>query len=144
MLELPIELLVSNGQIPHKAHDGDAGIDLVSTEECSLTPGFVKMVSSGIAIAIPEGHCGLILPRSSMGNRGIIVPNSPGLIDSGYRGPLNVLLLNLGRENYKVHIGDKIAQLVVIKYENVVPTEVSKLPQSHDGRGVGGFGSSGK
>lgn len=127
-----------------KAHDGDAGFDLLATEEVDLDPGEVKMVSTGLALAIPDGYCGLVLPRSSMGKKGIIIPNSPGLIDSGYRGEVKVLLLNLGKENYRVYLDNKIAQIVFVKYENFNAIEVPKLPQSHDGRGVGGFGSSGK
>jgi len=127
-----------------KAHDGDAGFDLLASEEVNLVPGEVSVVSTGMAMAIPDGYCGLVLPRSSMGKHGIIIPNSPGLIDSGYRGEVKVLLLNLTKENYRVYIDNKIAQLVIVKYENVNAIEVPKLPQSHDGRGVSGFGSSGK
>jgi dUTP pyrophosphatase len=144
LIELPIELLRDVSLMPEKAHDGDAGFDLLSVEEKDLRPGEVTMVSTGVAIAIPEGYCGLILPRSSMGKRGIIIPNSPGLIDSGYRGEIKVLLLNLSKEIYRVYLDNKIAQLVIVKYENVNAIEVPKLPESQDGRGVGGFGSSGK
>jgi len=144
LLELPIELLKDVSLLPEKAHVGDAGLDLLSTEEVLLRHGEVTMVSTGVAVAIPDGYCGLVLPRSSMGKRGIIIPNSPGLIDSGYRGEIKVLLLNLTKENYRVHIDNKIAQLVIARHENAIPVEVPKLPQSEDGRGVGGFGSSGK
>jgi dUTP pyrophosphatase len=144
LLDLFIELLNPVSLLPEKAHAGDAGIDLLSTEEVDLIPGEVTMISTGVAVAIPESHCGLVLPRSSMGKSGIIIPNSPGLIDSGYRGEVKVLLLNLTRENYRVRIDNKIAQLVIVRHEEVNPVEVPKLPHSQDGRGVGGFGSSGK
>lgn len=144
MVELPIELTQDVSLMLEKAHTGDAGFDLLSAEEVDLIPGEVGVVSTGLSMAIPEGYCGLVLPRSSMGKRGIIIPNSPGLIDSGYRGEVKVLLLNLSKENYRVYIDNKIAQLVIVKYENVNAVEVPKLPESHDGRGIGGFGSSGK
>jgi dUTP pyrophosphatase len=144
LVELPIELTKDVSLMLEKAHNGDAGFDLLATEEIDLIPGEVCVVSTGMAMAIPEGYCGLVLPRSSMGKSGIIIPNAPGLIDSGYRGEVKVLLLNLAKENYRVYIDNKIAQLVIVKYENVNAIEVPKLPESHDGRGVGGFGSSGK
>lgn len=144
MIDLPIELLRDVSLMPEKAHDGDAGYDLLSTEEVDLRFGEVVAVPTGVAVAIPDGYCGFILPRSSMGKRGIVIPNSPGLIDSGYRGEIKVLLLNLTKENYRVRIDNKIAQLVIVKYENANAIEVPKLPVSQDGRGVGGFGSSGK
>jgi len=144
LFNLPIELLRAASLIPEKAHDGDAGFDLLSTEEVTLMPGEVIPVETGIALAIPSGYCGLVLPRSSMGKNGIIIPNAPGLIDSGYRGEIKVLLLNLTKETYRVHVDNKIAQLVIVKYEDADLLEVPKLPDSFDGRGAGGFGSSGK
>lgn len=144
LVDLPVELLRDVSLMPEKAHEGDAGYDLLSTEEADLRFGEVTSISTGVAVAIPEGYCGLILPRSSMGKSGIIIPNSPGLIDSGYRGEIKVLLLNLTKENYRVRIDNKIAQLVIMKCENVNAIEVPKLPESTDGRGDGGFGSSGK
>lgn len=144
MIDLSVELVKDMSVMLEKAHKGDAGFDLLATEEIDLAPGEVGVVSTGLAMAIPDGYCGLLLPRSSMGKKGIIIPNSPGLIDSGYRGEVKVLLLNLTKQNYRVYVDNKIAQLVFVKYENVNAIEVPKLPGSHDGRGIGGFGSSGK
>lgn len=144
MIDLSVELVKDMSVMLEKAHEGDAGFDLLATEEIDLAPGEVGVVSTGLAMAIPDGYCGLLLPRSSMGKKGIIIPNSPGLIDSGYRGEVKVLLLNLTKQNYRVYVDNKIAQLVFVKYENVNAIEVPKLPESHDGRGIGGFGSSGK
>ena len=129
---------------PTKAHSGDAGIDLFSTHDATLYMGDTVAVNTGLIFGIPFGYCGLILPRSSMGKRGIIIPNSPGLIDSGYRGELKVLLLNLSNQIYKVNKGDKIAQLVIVQHERITPQKVEELPLPSDDRGVGGFGSSGK
>lgn len=144
MIDLSVELVKDMSVMLEKAHEGDAGFDLLATEEIDLAPGEVGVVSTGLAMAIPDGYCGLLLPRSSMGKGGIIIPNSPGLIDSGYRGEVKVLLLNLTKQNYRVYVDNKIAQLVFVKYENVNAIEVPKLPESQDGRGIGGFGSSGK
>lgn len=144
MIDLSVELVKDMSVMLEKAHEGDAGFDLLATEEIDLAPGEVGVVSTGLAMAIPDGYCGLLLPRSSMGKKGIIIPNSPGLIDSGYRGEVKVLLLNLTKQNYRVYVDNKIAQLVFVKYENVNAIEVPKLPESQDGRGIGGFGSSGK
>jgi len=144
MFHLPIILSNNNAVVPEVAHNGDAGLDLVACEDYTLYLGEVNSVSTGISIAIPLGYCGLVLPRSSMGKKGIIIPNAPGLIDSGYRGEVKVMLLNLSNNIYKIKKGDKIAQLVIVQHERVSLEEVNELPPSHDGRGVGGFGSSGK
>ncbi len=141
---LPYILSDSNGSEPTKAHEGDAGVDLCATEDVELYIGDTVAVDTGLIFAIPFNYCGLVLPRSSMGKRGIIIPNSPGLIDSGYRGEVKVLLLNLSNKIYKVKKGDKIAQLVIVQHERVTPQKVDELPPSFDDRGVGGFGSSGK
>jgi dUTP pyrophosphatase len=144
MFELPFVLSESQVFGPQRAHDGDAGLDLSSSFSAVIGKGQIVPVNTGVTVAIPFGYCGLILPRSSMGKKGIIIPNSPGLIDSGYRGEIKVLLLNLSGENYIVNSGDKIAQLVIMQHERVVPNQKEELPTSEDGRGVGGFGSSGK
>jgi len=143
-MQIPFSKVFPSGIEPSKAHEGDAGYDLFSDINLALHIGVVQPVITNIAVAIPKGYCGLILPRSSMGRRGIIIPNAPGLIDSGYRGQLKVLLLNLTKEPYRVHIGDRIAQLVIMKYEDADFIETEELPASYDKRGVGGFGSSGK
>lgn len=143
-MQIPFTTISGSGVTPSKAHAGDAGYDLVSDVQVTLSFGEVQPVATNVAVAIPAPFCGLILPRSSLGRRGIIVPNAPGLIDSGYRGQLKVLLLNLTKEPYKVNIGDRIAQLVIVRSEDVTFTEMEELPVSYDGRGFGGFGSSGK
>lgn len=144
MFHLPFILNNAEAVEPTKAHLGDAGIDLFATHDQELFIGETAEVNTGLIFGIPFGYCGLILPRSSMGGRGIIIPNSPGLIDSGYRGQIKVLLLNLSNQIYKVKQGDKIAQIVIVQYERVTPQKVEELPASFDNRGVGGFGSSGK
>lgn len=144
MFELPFTLTNSYDRSPERAHEGDAGLDLFASEPATLYMGYTNAVSTGVSVAIPFGYCGLILPRSSMGSKGIIIPNSPGLIDSGYRGEIKVLLLNVSNQIYTVDEGDKIAQLVIVQHERVIPNQVEELPASNDGRGVGGFGSSGK
>lgn len=129
---------------PTRAYDGDAGFDLYAAEAATLDPGERASVGTGIAVAIPEGQAGLVLPRSGLAARhGIALVNAPGLIDSGYRGELRVLLLNTDRrERFEVAPGDRIAQLVLVRHEAPVLVEVDAL----DGtvRGAAGFGSSGR
>jgi dUTP pyrophosphatase len=129
---------------PSRAHDGDAGYDLHAAEPVTLGPGERAVVPTGIAVAIPEGHAGLVLPRSGLAVRhGISLVNAPGLIDSGYRGELRVLLLNTDRENpFDVEPGDRIAQLVLVKVEGPDLEEAEELDETM--RGGGGFGSSGR
>ena len=128
---------------PAQAHQGDAGYDLHAAEQAILAPGERASVGTGIAVAIPDGHAGLVLPRSGLAVRsGITVVNSPGLIDSGYRGELRVLLLNTDpRESFEVAPGDRIAQLVLVRVESPALEEADALGQTV--RGEGGFGSSG-
>ncbi|MGD9572845.1 MAG: dUTP diphosphatase, partial [Thermoleophilia bacterium] len=129
--------------LPARAHPGDAGLDLVAVEACDLAPGARAAVRTGWAVAIPHGHAGLVLPRSGLARRhGVTLTNSPGLIDAGYRGELVVLLVNLGAEAHRIAPGDRIAQLVVTPVSLAQAVEVDELPAS-DGRGEGGFGSSG-
>lgn len=143
--ELQVTRLHPRAQLPTRAHRGDAGLDLHALDGCLIEPGERATVATGIAVAITPGHAGLILPRSGLAARhGIALVNAPGLIDSGYRGELRCLLLNTDRTApVSIGAGDRIAQLVVIRVELPEPTEVSELPESHDGRGTGGFGSSG-
>ena len=128
---------------PARAHDGDAGYDLYSDEAARLDPGQRASVGTGIAVAIPDGNAGLVLPRSGLAARhGISVVNAPGLVDAGYRGELRVLLLNTDRENaFEVTPGDRIAQLVVVRVEGPTLEESQELDET--GRGAGGFGSTG-
>jgi dUTP pyrophosphatase len=129
---------------PSRAHDGDAGYDLHAAEPVTLGPGERAVVPTGIAVAVPDGHAGLVLPRSGLAVRhGIALVNAPGLIDSGYRGELRVLLLNTDRENpFDVEPGDRIAQLVLVKVEGPELEEAEELDETM--RGGGGFGSSGR
>jgi dUTP pyrophosphatase len=129
---------------PSRAHDGDAGYDLHAVEAARLGPGERASVGTGIAVAIPDGWAGLVLPRSGLAARhGITIPNAPGLIDSGYRGEVRVLLLNTDpAEAFDVAPGDRIAQLLLVRHETPEVTEVESLDETV--RGVGGFGSSGR
>jgi len=129
---------------PEQAHAGDAGYDLYSAEAASLGPGERASVGTGIAVAIPGDHAGLVVPRSGLAARhGIAVVNGPGLIDSGYRGEVRVLLLNTDRERrFDVEPGDRIAQLVLVRIESARLEEAEALDET--ARGAGGFGSSGR
>jgi dUTP pyrophosphatase len=129
---------------PTRAHDGDAGYDLYAVEHATLAPGARASVGTGIAVGIPEGWAGLVLPRSGLAARhGITIPNAPGLIDSGYRGEVRVLLLNTDpTEVFEVAPGDRIAQLLLVRHEAPDVLEVESLDVTV--RGIGGFGSSGR
>lgn len=128
---------------PARAHDGDAGYDLHAAEPARLEPGERATVGTGIAVAIPPGHAGLVLPRSGLAARhGISVVNAPGLIDAGYRGEVRVLLLNTDRARaFEVAPGDRVAQLVVVRVEGPELEESTELDDT--ARGGGGFGSTG-
>jgi dUTP pyrophosphatase len=136
--------LSEDAREPSRAHNGDAGYDLYAVEPASIGPGERASVGTGIALAIPDGWAGLVLPRSGLAARhGITLPNAPGLIDSGYRGEVRVLLLNTDpREPFEVAAGDRIAQLLLVRHEAPELIEVEWLEES--ARGVGGFGSSGR
>lgn len=144
MEDLLIRKLDSAAKVPVRAHQGDAGLDLCSVEAIRLGPGERVSVGTGLAIALPSGLAGLVLPRSGLAaDHGIALVNSPGLIDSGYRGEVRVLMLNTdGEREFSVQPGDRIAQLLVIPFAEVSLLEVSELPDSE--RGTAGFGSSGK
>jgi len=136
--------LARAAQPPTRVHDGDAGYDLHAAEAATIGPGERASVGTGIAVAIPEGQAGLVIPRSGLAARhGISVVNAPGLIDSGYRGELRVLLLNTDRsEPFTIEPGDRIAQLVLVRVEAEELEEVDELDETV--RGVGGFGSTGR
>ncbi len=136
--------LSADARPPARAHDDDAGYDLHANEALTLGPGERAGVGTGIALAIPEGHAGLVLPRSGLAARhGITLPNAPGLIDSGYRGELRVLLLNTDRaEAFEISPGDRIAQLVIARVEAPELEESEELEETV--RGAGGFGSTGR
>jgi dUTP pyrophosphatase len=141
--ELRVRRLDPAARLPVRAHDGDAGYDLHALEPVTLAPGARAMVRTGIAVELPAGHAGLVLPRSGLAARhGIALVNAPGLIDAGYRGELAVLLLNTDRESaYEVAAGDRIAQLVVVAVAAPAIVEADALAATV--RGEGGFGSSG-
>jgi dUTP pyrophosphatase len=141
---LRVQRLHPDARLPLLAHDGDAGYDLIAVEAAALAPGERAMVATGIAVEIPPGHAGLVLPRSGLAAKhGISVVNAPGLIDSGYRGEVKVLLLNTDRaEPFAVAPGDRIAQLVLVRVETPEVEEVDELGST--ARGEGGFGSSGR
>jgi dUTP pyrophosphatase len=140
--EIPFRRLHVDAVVPGRAYDGDAGIDLAACERAELAPGARAVVGTGLAVAIPVGYAGFVQPRSGLAARhGITIVNTPGLIDSGYRGEIRVVLLNTDRdETFVVEPGMRIAQLVVVPVASADVVEVGELPESE--RGVRGFGSS--
>ena len=142
MIELPVRRLRPDAALPARAYTGDAGFDLAACERVELAPGARAAVPTGLAVAIPEGYAGFVQPRSGLAARnGLTIVNTPGLVDSGYRGELVVILLNTDREHgFVVEPGTRIAQLVVLPVPEVDLLEVDELPASE--RGVRGFGSS--
>jgi dUTP pyrophosphatase len=142
-MSLRVRRLDARAMLPTRAHPGDAGLDLHALEGVTLGPGQRARVRTGLAVEIPEGQAGLVLPRSGLAARhGIALVNAPGLIDAGYRGELQVLLLNTDRaETFEVVPGDRIAQLVLVEVRTPLLIEVDELAISD--RGAGGFGSTG-
>ena len=142
MIELPVRRLRDDAVLPTQAYIGDAGFDHAASERHELGPGERALVPTGLAVAIPEGHGGFVLPRSGLASRnGITIVNAPGLIDSGYRGEVQVVLLNTDREvPFVIEPGMRIAQLVVLPVPSVELVELEELPESE--RGARGFGSS--
>lgn len=143
-MDLPVVKLKDDAVLPRRAHEGDAGLDLCACEAAHIGPGERWSVGTGIAVEIPDGHSGLVLPRSGLArDHGIALVNSPGLIDAGYRGEVRVLLLNTDpADTFRIEPGDRIAQLVVAPIALADPVEVQALTES--ARGDGGFGSSGR
>jgi dUTP diphosphatase len=143
-VQLPVTKLNDGAQLPTRAHEGDAGLDLYSCESAHIGPGERWSVGTGVGVEIPEGHAGLVLPRSGLArDHGIALVNAPGLIDSGYRGELRVLLLNTDpAETFRVEPGDRIAQLLLTPIASAEVVETEALSESL--RGEGGFGSSGR
>jgi dUTP pyrophosphatase len=142
-MELPFRRLHPEAKLPAAQHPGDAGLDLCSTEDVEVKPGERAMIPTGVAVAIPEGHAGLVLPRSGLASkRGLTLANSPGLIDAGYRGEVICAVVNLDPDSpVAIAKGDRIAQLVIVAIPEVAPGWVEELPDSH--RGEDGFGSTG-
>jgi dUTP pyrophosphatase len=142
VIELPVVRLREDATLPARAYAGDAGLDLATCERLELAPGERAVAPTGLAVAVPEGFAGFVQPRSGLAARhGIAVVNSPGLIDSGYRGELRVVLLNTDPERtFVAEPGDRIAQLVVLPVPELELVEVDELPGTE--RGASGFGSS--
>jgi dUTP pyrophosphatase len=143
-LNLPFRKLDPTVPLPERARPGDAGLDLASNLDVEVAPGERAMIPTGLAVAIPEGHAGLVLPRSGLASRhGLTLANSPGLIDPGYRGEIMIAVVNLDlREPVKIARGDRIAQLLVVPVAAVEAVSVEELPPTT--RGEGGFGSTGR
>jgi len=144
-MEVPVRIDHPSAHVPRYAHDGDAGCDLVANESVVLARGGGRaLVGTGIAVAIPEGHGGFVLPRSGLATKhGVTCANAPGLIDPGYRGEVRVSLVNHDRDHdYTVHVGDRIAQLVVLPVSTITFRVVEQLPDAT--RGADGFGSTGR
>lgn len=142
-MKIRLKRLDSDLKLPEQAYDGDAGIDLFSAVEAELAPGERYLIPTGIAIAIPEGYAGFVQPRSGLAiKHGISLVNTPGLIDSSYRGEIKAIIINTdSKVKFKIKRGDKIAQLVLQKIEKIQFEEVSDLDETV--RGENGFGSSG-
>ena len=142
-MELNVKILSDNAVLPENAYAGDAGIDLRATEAMVLRPFERALIPTGLAMAIPEGYAGFVLPRSGSAiKQGLSLVNSPGLIDSGYRGEIKCIAINLDPQNdISIQVGDRVAQLVVMKVENLQLMQVDELDVTQ--RGEGGFGSSG-
>jgi dUTP pyrophosphatase len=144
-MRVPFRRLRPEAREPERAHVWDAGYDLRSVDEVSLPPGGRALIRTGISVAIPEGYAGLVLPRSGLAMRHGVAPvNTPGLIDSGYRGEIMVPLINHDlKESFRIERGMRVAQLVLVRAEEAAFAEVQTLEAGTDGRGEGGFGSSG-
>jgi dUTP pyrophosphatase len=144
-MQVPFRRLCAEARGPERAHAGDAGYDLRSVEEVNLSPGERALIRTGISVAIPQGYAGLVLPRSGLAMRHGVAPvNTPGLIDSGYRGEIMVPLINHDPEKtFRVEKGMRVAQLVLTRAEDVTFAEVEILEAGTDGREERGFGSSG-
>jgi dUTP pyrophosphatase len=142
VIEVEVTKVRAQAHLPERAYVGDAGLDLAACERVFLAPGERAVVPTGLAVAIPDGYAGFVQPRSGLAARhGITIVNAPGLIDSGYRGEIQVVLLNTDREEtFTAEPGERIAQLVVLAVPEVALHEVDDLSESE--RGVRGFGSS--
>lgn len=141
-MRIPLRQLDPELPIPRHARPGDAGVDLHAREAADLAPGERRAIPTGVAVAVPEGYVGLIAPRSGLAIRsGLSIVNTPGILDSGYRGEIAVILINLGSESVKISRGDRIAQLVVVPFTSVEFEVVDQLEDTD--RGAGGFGSTG-
>lgn len=130
--------------LPTRAHADDAGLDLRAAADAVIPSGHRALIPTGVSVALPSGHVGMVCPRSGLAARhGVTVLNAPGIVDAGYRGDVGVVLVNHGRESYRVTRGDRIAQLVVMPVATLTLVHVDELPDADDGRESGGFGSTG-
>ena len=145
-MRVPFRRLRPEAKVPERAYAGDAGYDLAAAESATLTPGGRAIISTGIALAVPDGYAALVLPRSGLATKfGVSLVNAPGLIDPGYRGELLVPLVNHDREEtFEVKVGMRIAQLVLVRAAEASFVAVELLEEGADGRRAGGFGSSGE
>ncbi len=145
MTDLRVRLLHPAAAAPARSRSGDAGFDLRCVEAFALEPGERAVVPTGVAVALPDGVAGLVVPRSGLAARhGLSVVNGPGLIDPNYRGEIRVVLVNLGAERFSAQGGDRIAQLLVVPFVAPEVEVVDELPDGGDDRGTSGFGSSGR
>jgi dUTP pyrophosphatase len=143
--ELPVQLLHPDARAPERSRAGDAGYDLRCVEGFTLAPGARALVPTGVAIALPQGIAGLVVPRSGLAIRdGITALNAPGLIDPNYRGEIRVIVHNAGGETYEAQAGDRIAQLLLVPFWAPAFVAVDELPDDGGERGANGFGSSGR
>ena len=143
ILHIDVQLLHPAAAVPERRHDGDAGYDLRCVEAFALAPGERRLVPTGVAIALPEGVAGLVVPRSGLAaEHGLSVVNGPGLIDPGYRGEVKVVLVNLGSEPFEARAGHRVAQLLLVPFVAPELRVVGALGETD--RGAGGFGSSGR
>lgn len=144
MTTLLVQRLRDDVALPTRAHPGDAGLDLAAADTVTLGAGERVAVATGLVVAIPAGHVGLVHPRSGLALRkGVTVVNAPGTIDTGYRGELQVALVNLSRSEVTIRAGERVAQLLVQRVEHPTVVEANDLTDEATHRGVGGFGSSG-
>ncbi len=143
MAKIRIKKIRDNAVTPHYEHDGDAGMDLYAVEDSSLRPGERKLIPTGLQVEIPKGYEMQIRPKSGLAlKHGITVLNTPGTVDSCYRGEVGVIMLNASDQDYEVRAGEKVAQAIIAKVEKAVIEEVEDLTQTQ--RGSGGFGSTGR
>ncbi|WP_353107886.1 dUTP diphosphatase [Gordonia sp. (in: high G+C Gram-positive bacteria)] len=141
---LPVKLVDDRATTPTRAHANDAGLDLYASRSRHLEPGEVTGIPLGVAVAVPEGHVGLLAVRSSLGRKGVTMANGVGVIDAGYRGELIALLAAIDDDPPPIIAGDRIAQLLVVPIVTPAVEVVDVLPESSDGRGSAGFGSTGR
>lgn len=141
-IEVKVKKLSSSATVPTFAHHGDACADLYADSDFQLEANTTRLISTGIALQIPEGYEGQVRPRSGLSlKKSIIIVNSPGTIDSGYRGEIKIIMHNLGSELFEIRKGDRIAQLAIRTVPRISFLEVKELGDSQ--RGAGGFGSTG-